>query len=342
MNEPLRPSSIGEILDRTAQLYRSRFLVFLGISVIPTGVMVALACVAGLVAAWWSASGAGSVPPAEGFFLVGLFGIAIALVALPTYLAVTALASAAMSHAVSRVYLGESSTIRNAYKSVWPRGWRYIWLYLLQALLIWVAPIAVWFVLVFVTAAGAALAQKAGMGSVAGGALFGLAALLVFVALVGYVIWMLIELALAFPACVVEEMGAWASLKRSFVLSKGTRGRILLLGVLVAALSWLLSVGAMLFMTILLFLIPGMSNQKHAQTAGVVMLFIMYGSAFAVQALIRPIYGIALVLFYYDQRIRHEGYDIERMMEAAGLNAPVTPPTGDGPGAPAEAGEGQV
>jgi hypothetical protein len=33
-----------------------------------------------------------------------------------------------------------------------------------------------------------------------------------------------------------------------------------------------------------------------------------------------PILPIALTLFYYDQRIRHEGYDIERMMETAGMN----------------------
>jgi hypothetical protein len=35
--------------------------------------------------------------------------------------------------------------------------------------------------------------------------------------------------------------------------------------------------------------------------------------------LIGPIYAIGLTLFYYDQRIRKEGYDIEWMMQAAGL-----------------------
>ncbi len=43
MNEPLHPSTLGEILDRTVHLYRSRFLVLLGIASIPTGVVVALA-----------------------------------------------------------------------------------------------------------------------------------------------------------------------------------------------------------------------------------------------------------------------------------------------------------
>lgn len=38
-----------------------------------------------------------------------------------------------------------------------------------------------------------------------------------------------------------------------------------------------------------------------------------------------PIFPIALTLIYYDQRIRKEGYDIERMMEAAGLNAIAAP-----------------
>jgi len=33
-------------------------------------------------------------------------------------------------------------------------------------------------------------------------------------------------------------------------------------------------------------------------------------------------YATGLTLFYYDQRIRKEGFDIERMMEAAGMTAP--------------------
>jgi hypothetical protein len=33
-------------------------------------------------------------------------------------------------------------------------------------------------------------------------------------------------------------------------------------------------------------------------------------------------YATGLTLFYYDQRIRKEGYDIEWMMEAAGLSWP--------------------
>jgi hypothetical protein len=41
-------------------------------------------------------------------------------------------------------------------------------------------------------------------------------------------------------------------------------------------------------------------------------------------------YATGLTLFYYDQRVRKEGFDIEWMMEAAGMNLPApvaeTPP----------------
>ncbi len=50
----------------------------------------------------------------------------------------------------------------------------------------------------------------------------------------------------------------------------------------------------------------------------------------AFSILIIPIYPIALTLFYYDQRIRLEGYDIERMMETAGMIDLETPPLVDG------------
>ncbi|MGO9776516.1 MAG: hypothetical protein ACLQGT_05735 [Terracidiphilus sp.] len=337
MNEPLRPLNLGEILDRTAQLYRTRFLVFLGISLLPTGVVLALAFGVGLVVAWWSWAGAGSISEAAGYVLVAVFAIAITLVALPIYLAAAALAAAAMNHAVSRMNLGEKTTIRDAYKTVWMRGWRYIGLYLLLALIIGIAPMVVWFSLVIV---GGVLAKAASMGGSESGFLFGLAAILLVVVLLGYAIWMLLRLALAFPACVVEQIGAWPAVKRSSVLTKGTKGRIFLLYLLVAILGWIISMAITFPLTILLALLPGMSNPQHAQTMGLVMLFIIYGASFAVQTLIRPVYGIALVLFYYDQRIRLEGFDIEWMMQQAGM-APAPPPVPEAapwlPSAPSKA-----
>jgi uncharacterized membrane protein len=253
---------------------------------------------------------------------VAVFAIGVTLMALPVFLAASALASAAMSHAVSRVHLDQTTTIRDAYKSVWHKGWRYIGLTVLEGLIIWGAPLAVWTALVISSAALAVLAQTAGMESVTSGALFILVAVLVVIALFAYVFWMLCRLSLAFPACVVEQIGAWPAVKRSSNLSYGTKGRIFVLYLLGGVLSWLLSMGITLPLTIILTLLPGMSNPQHARAASIAIVFISYGASFAVQALVRPVYGIAQVIFYYDQRIRKEGFDIEWMMQQAGLTPP--------------------
>jgi hypothetical protein len=321
MNEPLRPSTLGDILDRTAHLYRSRFLVFFGIAVVPTAVIVVFASAVFLLFAWSGVDKASDF--ANGILLFVLIAAGL-FVVLPIFLAVSALASAAMNHAVARANLGETTTIREAYKAVWRRGWNYIGLYILEGLIIGVAPILVWVMLIFLSTALAALAQSTGLGA-AGGVIFGLGAFAVFVALAAYVLYMLLRLSLSFPACVVEQIGALAALKRSSALTKGTRGRIFLLYLLGAVIGWMLTMVITVPLTILSALIPGMSSPEHAQTIGMILIFVIYGASFAIQSLTRPIYGIALVLFYYDQRIRQEGFDIEWMMLQAGLIAP-TPP----------------
>ena len=44
--------------------------------------------------------------------------------------------------------------------------------------------------------------------------------------------------------------------------------------------------------------------------------------AFLTNTFVPPIYATGFTLFYYDQRVRKEGYDIERMMHAAGMTEP--------------------
>lgn len=323
MSEPLHPSSLGEILDRTVSLYRSRFLVFLGIAAIPTVIVLAFAAVFFLVVAWIDANGTTALSTAAVVFVV-VFLIVLVLVALPVCLAVTALGNAAMNHAVASAWRDEMIIIRDAYRSAWQRGWSYIGLFLLETLLVWVAPFVAWLVLVFVGAGTAALAQAAGIGG-AVAALVGLGAVVAIAALIGYSVWMLLRLSLAFPACVVERISATDAIKRGFSLCMGTRGRILLLYLLGMALNYIVSLVIMVPVLIVIALLPGANNPQNAQAASMVMVFTMYGAGFAIQALTKPIYGIALMLFYYDQRIRKEGYDIEWLMERAGLGAP-TPP----------------
>ncbi len=76
MNEQLHPLTLGEILDRTAQLYRSRFLVYFGIGVIPAGTVLVFAAAIFVFFAWvgsecgrWSPCNSGK-RSCRGFFWV--------------------------------------------------------------------------------------------------------------------------------------------------------------------------------------------------------------------------------------------------------------------------------
>ncbi|MGH9599528.1 MAG: DUF7544 domain-containing protein [Terracidiphilus sp.] len=314
MDEALHPSTLSEILDRTVQIYRQRFLVFVGIAAVPTAAVLVPVCGLVLVAVWLGASITHLARNTETALLAGV-GI---LVVAPVWSAVTALATAAMNDAASRGYVsGERVTIRGAYKEAWRRGWRYVGLYVLEGLLVWVAPIVVW-ILLAVGGAAASVAMR-GAGT---DALLGIGAFVAAAGLIGYAIWMLLRLSLAFAASVVEEVGVMAALKRSAALSKGTKGRIFLLYLLGTVLYYLLMIAVTIPMTIVLALIPGVNGPQHAQTMAAIVLAVVYGTVFAAQVLIRPVYAIALVLFYYDQRIRQEGFDIEWMMQRAGLVAP--------------------
>jgi hypothetical protein len=316
MDETLHPSTLSEILDRTAQLYRSRFLVFFGIACIPTATLLVFAGAVALFAVHFGSSTAGGIVSI-------LASAALTLVGLPVLLVATSLATAALNHAAARSVFGQPITIRDSYRAVWLRGWRYIGLFVVQTVAVWVVPFAAWFMLVLIAAGLAAVAQSAGLG---GGGLFAFAAMVVILGLVVYGFWISLRLSLGFPACVVEQSGAWAALKRSWSLGTGSRGRILVLYLLGIALNWILSIAIWVPFLVLLELLPGEESQKYQPAFMTVRLLVVYGAGFAVQAFTRPVYGIALILFYYDQRIRKEGFDIEWMMLQAGLVAPVPAP----------------
>jgi hypothetical protein len=320
MDERLRPLTLGEILDQTAGLYRSRFMVFFGIGFIPAGTaFVFAAAIFGFIA--WIGSVARRGTSVEDVF-IWLFLILLLLLVIPVSLGTTALGSAAMSDAAARLFLGEKISIRDAYKKAWKRGWRYVGLYTLQSLVLIAVPIVVSMLLLIMVS----IVRRMGVQARSdGGAALGGVILLVIAILVAYALLMLLRVCLSFPSCVVEQAGAWTAFRRSFALSKGTRGRILLLYILGTALNQMLALGFTIPAFIVLAFIPGLQGAAHSQTLGMIALFVAYGTYFAVRAFTKPIYGIALTLFYFDQRIRKEGFDIEWMMHQAGMLVPPPP-----------------
>jgi len=314
MENPLRPLTLGEILDRTAELYRQNFLLFAGIFSVYAAVTLVL--------------GLGQIGLAE--VLKSLHKVqqlqwvtltATGLVMLLSFLFAGA-ALAAISRAVASVNLGEPATIRGAYASTLPRLGRYLWLMTITGFVAWWPTIllyvgyfgAIFFYLPKGFLSNPSVAATAPDQSTT--LLFGLASVVFFLLLIPAVVFgvfMMLRYALAVPACVVEETPARASIRRSIELSKGARWRILLLWVLILIVKFGLVGLSQIFIVVLAI--------KHNGVLGPVPLVISQIIGFFTNSFLGPILATGITLFYYDQRVRKEGYDIERMMQQAGLTA---------------------
>jgi hypothetical protein len=315
MNEPLRPLTLGEILDRTLQLYRRNFLLFAGSAAPPSAVIIAMFLAMGAVFGFFARSGAQGIA-SHGPAIV-ILGIGVLLVLLPLELGATVVSQAALMRAGISVNLGRKLKIREAIRGVWPRFWRYAWLLILQGVFIAVIPGAIAAValgLVFL------LAQLAGGGGFGTGLAAGIFTFVIIGAAFVAMVVLFLMVSLAMPICVAEDKPAWASMSRAIKLSKGTRGRMLLMLLLVWLLSLVVTALAYVPMMIVMVVVTAMAHGARYMgmiliVAEIVNVFIN----FAIQVFVTPVYALALVLFYFDQRIRTEGYDIEWMMEQAGL-----------------------
>jgi Membrane domain of glycerophosphoryl diester phosphodiesterase len=307
VNIELRPLRLGEILDRTFQLYRARFTLFLGIAAVST-----------ILELLWSALQLGEtsllsrnhVGPAQQVIttvtvIAGwAFGFGCA-----------ALATAAINRAVLAIYEGKPVGIASAYGAVRGRWLTCVWANILAFFIAWspVIVVALGAVMSVVLARSAkSLAQANAVTLV-----YGLAAIAAVFA-VPLCVWLSLRYSLAIPACIQEGKGTLSSLKRSVLLSRESRGRIFLL---------LLVVGAAWSVLLMAFMIPTfalMAKNRGHMALGLTIYTLAV--SFLCSTLMKPAYSIGLTLFYYDARIRKEGYDVEWMLEHSTQPETLVPP----------------
>jgi len=291
----LRPLSTGEILDRAFFLYRSNFWLYVGLASIAAGVNV-LASIGRLSFIHFARIPA-TAPSA------GLVGSLFTLVGSLLYLAVYSVTHAATVSAVSSIYLGQQTSMGKALDDVKGHWFRYCLIALWQG---WSAS---W---IFILLIGPVFAMTAlGLRNMTG-----FIALLVFFAILSvlYGVIAYIRNSLAVPAAVIENLTVPDAMRRSKQLAAGTKGRIFLLLLLLFALTMVAS--ALQFPFALLLL---RSRSAEHILAQVISLFI----AFLTSSLIGPVASIGLCLFYFDERIRKEAFDIEFLMDSS-LRSPGT------------------
>jgi hypothetical protein len=331
MESNLRPLTLGEILDRTAQLYRTNFLLFAGISAVYAGALLVL----GLLEIGLSETLRALHMTVQLQWLTWTTtGIAV-LLSFLLYGAVMA----AISRAVAWVYLGEPATIRGAYSSIMPRLGRYLWLMTLTGLIVFL-PVMLLYGGYFGTMAYYVkgfgtdpAAQQAAMSDPKTLIIVGVASAAFFLLMIPvgiYTALMGLRYSLAVPACVVEDLNPRAAIRRSIGLAKGAWGRIFLLALLIGAIKTGLVLLTQVFVFVAVFKHPG-----QPLSAGMSAISQIIG--FFTNTFLGPIFATGITLFYYDQRIRQEGFDIEWMMQAAGLTLPLPIPSAAPIAAPAVA-----
>jgi hypothetical protein len=115
---------------------------------------------------------------------------------------------------------------------------------------------------------------------------------------------------LTIPVAVLENKGLSDSVNRSAELTKGERGRILLIYILFVILIWAIS---MLINLPVLALVGVMARGNPEAMMGWPQVALAL-SGFVTQCLVGPLLTIALALVYYDERVRKEAFDIQLMM----------------------------
>lgn len=329
METHLRPLTLGEILDRTAQLYRTHFLLLAGIASVYAGVLLVFSLFE---------IGAQEVLRANHMTSQLVWVTLVStLLMIPVILIAGGIAVAANNRAVSWVHLGEPATIRSAYRSILPRLGRYLWLMAMTAFIIWI-PFGVLyggfmvFVILYARPKGIFVRSTVQQNPQAL-VLFGVVALafgVLTLAAVVYAVLMGLRYSLAVPACVIEDIKARSALRRSAELSKGSRGRIFLLALLVVAIQLGLGLISQIFFVV--------ATVRHHGALPASIRVLQQLVAYCTNSFVGPIYATGFTLFYYDQRVRKEGFDIEWMMKAAGMNSAGQTPSAPGslpPGHPA-------
>ena len=295
----------GDILDQAIRIYRENFVALVTIVAI-VNVPLILIQVAASTLTLPLGTDAISSPFFDATSAATLFGLATVVSTILSAIG-NIFVYGAISHFVSRRFLGQPSSVRDAYGSAFSR-----WLALLiGALLIGLANILLLIIFVgviFIPTLGVGvLGSSLGDGASALAGLLVLCLCVLFIPAIFVSLFFNTKWSFWTQAIVIEKYNSTGGLGRSWKLIKGTFWRVLgfnfILSIIVGAFSagpiFLLSLGTTFLPSPLFRLVL----QSFA-TSAVVMIM-------------TPLQFATLTVLYYDLRIRKEGFDLQMQMQDA-------------------------
>ena len=313
----LRPLSLGELLDRTFRLYRNHFALFVGIMAIPAAFwlplnVLVLGYQGSLVGRTAPVPGRPPMVPTPGE-IAGLIMAVFAVLVLAGL--VYSIAVAAASSAVADVYLGRPATVRGSYAKIQGRFVRLLGVIFNILLRMFGLMVAVM---------GVFASAIAGMGLFFGGGranpifaiLFAIGLFFAYLAGLAFCIYFWLRYALSVPVLMIENLGVFATIRRSIFLTRGRRGHIFL-AMLVAAIIAYAGIFVFQIPFTIAMMVSAAQGHWSQWLAFAAAVFSSLGSA-----LTGPISMIAIVLLYYDSRIRKEAFDLQFMLSSLDRPSP--------------------
>jgi MFS family permease len=294
----IHPMGIGEILDRSFRLLRESFWLYFIIVFIPQGIFFLMTHGGGLIF--------GSAGNVEVAMSAGLGFAVFTLLAFLVFVVLQFWAQGALIHAVSETYLGHSTSIGGSYGAIRKRLGRLLGTMVLWGVLVFFGP----FLAAIVSAILVPALAAAGVKPV----FAGLATFIAFMVTIWMAIRLLLNWMLVDKVVVLEDKGWMKALRRSKELMnsrtepgfwkrpKNKAGLILVLGFLIA-------VGIQLT-----FQLPGIILTIVAP--GSLMATTVIGLLKIISTSLATVFtATAMILFYYDIRLRKEGFDLKMMAE---------------------------
>ncbi len=306
----LRPLSLGELLDRTFRLYRNHFWLFVGIMAVPSAFSVPF-----MVLFFPMQSSVFSARQPTPKLVIGT--LVLALVCYFVFVVVYSLAVGAATLAVSDVYLGQGTTVRAAYKRVWGNVWRIIGVAVVAMLRIFGMFVLIMIGVVLLVALSFGLVGflSHGQPKPALAIMAGIITVLAYIAGLGAAMLWSLRYAVSIPSLLLERVGVLAALRRSVQLTKGRRWHLMAAVFLCAIIAY---VGVIVFQGP--FFVTMMFSMRGAIPDWLGYTMAMSGAVGS--AITGPVLMIALVLCYYDTRIRKEAFDLQFMMSSLESAAP--------------------
>jgi hypothetical protein len=306
----LAPLGAGDLIDRAIRLYRREFLTLLRIAALP--VMVSATGSVMSTIGWQGFSITSSTLSMVGYGLMLFVGIVLAWSGLLFQVIVM---GGATRNLITHLLWNEPVSARATYRNVRMRFWGLLGVSLVLvfwAMLSAFVTLVIFYISLFVL----------GFGLLAVSQVFP-SWVLVVVAVIAIVAVCLVLLTVFFfimgqlaympQVMLVEGKGVFESVSRSFSLARGHVRRLMAM----AVFSWLAAYSALMVMVIPLgtyAYLNGINPVSFSGAATPAWYSIGYTVLGQVSSIIiAPIWMLGLSLLYVDQRVRHEGYDIEIM-----------------------------